>query len=116
MDVRAFSILVAGVAVGCSTTFEPTTCALDSDCGSGFVCETREAKQVCINAEDAPIVVGQSAPISGSNQALGTGMKLGIELAFKEQNDKGGIRGRQLTLNFRDDSYDPLQAEANARV
>ncbi len=114
MDVRAFLILALGA--GCSTTFEPTTCATDSDCDSGFVCENRETKLICVTAEDAPIVVGQSAPISGAAQALGTGMKLGIELAFDEQNAKGGIRGRQLVLNFRDDSYDPIQAEANARV
>lgn len=112
--MRVLPILLVGV--GCSTTFEPTTCETDSDCGSGFVCENREAKTICVDAEDAPIVVGQSAPISGSNQALGTGMKLGIELAFEEQNAKGGIRGRQLKLTFRDDSYDPLQAEANARI
>lgn len=114
MDLRGLYVLLMGM--GCSTTFEPTTCALDTDCGSGFVCENREQKTICVNAEDAPIIVGQSAPISGSNQALGTGMKLGIELAFAEQNAKGGVRGRQLQLKFRDDSYDPLQAEANARV
>jgi ABC-type branched-subunit amino acid transport system substrate-binding protein len=102
-------------AAGCSTTFEPQPCAIDSDCGSGLVCELRDSEPVCVHAEDAPLVIGQSAPISGTNQALGTGMKLGVELALKEQNDKGGIRGRQLKLEFRDDQYTPAYAEAAAR-
>jgi ABC-type branched-subunit amino acid transport system substrate-binding protein len=79
------------------------------------VCEIREQAPVCVHADDAPLIIGQSAPISGTNQALGTGMKLGIELAFKEKNEAGGIRGRMLQLEFRDDAYQPELAEAAAR-
>ncbi len=43
-------------------------------------------------------------------------MKLGIELAFQEKNDAGGIRGRMLKLEFRDDAYDPATAEQAART
>jgi len=112
MKVVLFTIALAG----CSTDFAPRPCAVDGDCGDGAVCELRDATPVCVHAEDAPLVIGESAPISGTNQALGTGMKLGIELAFKEQNDAGGIRGRQLVLDFRDDAYDPPTAEAAART
>ena len=80
------------------------------------VCELRDNAPVCVHASDAPIVIGESAPISGTNQELGTDMKLGVELALTEQNMAGGIRGRQLTLDFRDDAYDPPTAEAAARV
>ena len=100
---------------GCSTSFEPQPCAVDSDCGSGLVCELREQAPVCVDAKDAPLVIGQSAPVSGTSQELGTGMKLGIELAFKEKNAAGGVRGRQLRLDFRDDAYQPELAEAAAR-
>ena len=103
------------VFAGCSTAFDPQPCALDGDCGTGLVCELREQEPVCVHAEDAPLIIGQSAPISGTNQALGTGMKLGIELAFKEKNEAGGIRGRKLQLEFRDDAYQPELAEAAAR-
>ncbi|MBX3155236.1 MAG: ABC transporter substrate-binding protein [Deltaproteobacteria bacterium] len=71
---------------------------------------------MCVATEDAPILIGQSAPVSGTNQALGTGMKLGIELAIKEQNEKGGVRGRNIELVFRDDAYQPELAEQAARV
>jgi branched-chain amino acid transport system substrate-binding protein len=107
-------VLVVGV--GCSSDFEPRQCALDSDCGTGLVCENRDDQAVCVTAEEAPLVIGHSSALSGTNQALGTNMKLGIELAFKEKNEAGGIRGRQLELEFRDDAYDPATAEQAARV
>jgi ABC-type branched-subunit amino acid transport system substrate-binding protein len=110
------SILFTIVLVGCSTDFAPKPCNVDGDCGAGSVCELREATPVCVHADDAPLIIGESAPVSGTNQALGTGMKLGIELAFQEQNDAGGIRGRKLQLDFRDDAYDPPTAEQAARA
>lgn len=60
--------------VGCTAEFSPMPCAVDGDCGSGLVCEIREQAPVCVAAEDAPLLIGQSAPISGTNQALGTGI------------------------------------------
>lgn len=109
-------LLLLSGAAACSTQFTPTECTLDSDCGDGSVCEVREGLAVCVQAAEAPLVIGQSAPISGTNQALGTDMKLGIELAFGEQNKAGGVRGRMLELAFRDDAYQPQLAEAAARA
>jgi ABC-type branched-subunit amino acid transport system substrate-binding protein len=109
-----FGCLLA-LASACATEFSPKLCELDSDCAEGSVCELRDAQPVCVAVDDAPIVVGQSAPISGTNQALGTAMKLGIELAFEDQNAAGGVRGRRLQLSFRDDAYQPQLAEAAAR-
>ena len=107
----AFGLL--GLAA-CSTEFSPKPCAIDGDCGNGLVCELRDAVPVCVASDDATLMIGQSAPVSGINQALGTGMKQGIQLALDEQNAAGGIRGRRLQLVFRDDGYDPAQAQANA--
>src|SRR5882672_4963734 len=98
-------------AAACSTDFAPKPCATDTDCGGALVCEIREQQQVCVAAADATIHIGHSSPLSGTNQALGTEMKRGIDLAFTEQNAKGGVRGRQLFLDFRDDGYDPPTAE-----
>jgi ABC-type branched-subunit amino acid transport system substrate-binding protein len=109
-------VFFALIISGCSTDFAPKPCALDGDCATGDVCEMRDTTPVCVKAMDAPITIGQSAPVSGTNQQLGTDMKLGVELALKEQNDAGGIRGRQLVLNFRDDAYDPPTAEMAARA
>jgi ABC-type branched-subunit amino acid transport system substrate-binding protein len=114
MDKWLACLFLAGVGA-CATEFSPKLCALDSDCADGSVCEMREAQPVCVAVDEAPLILGQSAPISGTNQALGTAMKLGIELAFEEQNAAGGIRGRQLQLAFRDDAYQPTLAEQAAR-
>ena len=62
---------------------------------------------------DSAILFGQSAALSGSNKDLGEGMQRGIEAAFKEANDAGGVHGRQLTLNTVDDGYEPDDAFAN---
>jgi ABC-type branched-subunit amino acid transport system substrate-binding protein len=109
-------LIVSAPLAACSTTFTPQPCSIDTDCGDGSVCELRDQQPVCVRAEDAPLIIGQSAPVTGNNQALGTGMKLGIELAFAEKNAAGGIRGRQLQLDFRDDAYVPDLAEAAARA
>src|SRR5262245_26596135 len=116
--MRGFRIakpLLLVAASACSTTFEPMPCATDTDCATGSVCELRDSLPVCVHVEDASIYIGSSSPVSGVNQALGTGMKLGITLALDEQNAKGGIRGRNLVLNFKDDGYDPPIAELAAR-
>jgi ABC-type branched-subunit amino acid transport system substrate-binding protein len=65
--------------------------------------------------DTSPIRIGQAAATSGTNQQLGTATKLGIEAAFAEQNAAGGIPGRQLQLEFRDDQYDPSTAVSAAR-
>ena len=56
---------------------------------------------------------GQSAALTGPSSALGQGMKIGIEAAFKEANDAGGVHGRELKLKTLDDSYEPDPAFAN---
>lgn len=115
--MRAFAptVAVAIAWLGCTTDFEARSCSTDLDCRSGSVCEPRSGESICVSAKDAPITIGHSGPLSGPNQALGIGMKFGIELAFAEQNESGGIHGRQLVLDFRDDAYDPSVAEAAAR-
>ncbi len=61
------------------------------------------------------IVFGQSAALTGPAQALGWGMKLGLESAFAEANREGGVGGRSLRLISRDDSYEPEAAVNNTR-
>jgi branched-chain amino acid transport system substrate-binding protein len=102
------------LAASCSPNFTAKTCATDSDCGA-LVCEMSGGQAACVSPESASIHVGMSAPISGPNQELGTDMKLGVTLAFDAQNAAGGIRGRQLVLDFRDDQYEPDLAEQAAR-
>ena len=64
---------------------------------------------------DDHVLFGQSAALSGPAQALGQGMRSGIEAAFHEQNQAGGIHGRMLELVTLDDRYEPGFAFANTR-
>jgi branched-chain amino acid transport system substrate-binding protein len=117
MRGRALALMGLGgvaLAASCSPTFSAKTCATDSDCGS-LVCELQSGQPACVSTTSASIHIGMSAPISGPNQELGTDMKLGVSLAFDAQNTAGGIRGRQIVLDFLDDQYEPNLAEQNAR-
>ena len=60
------------------------------------------------------VVFGQSACFSGPNERLGFHYRAGIEAAFQESNERGGVNGRALELVSLDDAYEPEQAAANA--
>jgi ABC-type branched-subunit amino acid transport system substrate-binding protein len=111
----AVTAMICAVVPSCSSTFNPRACATDGDCGSN-ACELRDGKPVCVDPTTASLHIGMSAPISGPSQSLGTEMKRGVVLAFDEQNDAGGVHGRKLVLDFRDDQYQPDLAEASARA
>src|SRR5215831_18235086 len=59
---------------------------------------------------DNEIRLGISAAFTGSAKELGIQMKLGIQTAFNQINDAGGIHGRQLKLVAADDGYEPMRA------
>ena len=61
------------------------------------------------------VLFGQSAAFSGPAAELGKGMRLGIQAAFKEANDAGGVHGRRLELVTVDDGYEPEAAIRNTR-
>ena len=48
--------------------------------------------------------IAVAAPITGSSAAFGAMIKKGAELKKKEINEAGGIKGRMLTVLFRDDA------------
>ncbi len=64
-------------------------------------------------AQDA-WVVGQSAPLSGSNANFGTDIRDGALAYFNSVNARGGVGGRRIELVTLDDKNDRKQAAANA--
>ncbi len=56
---------------------------------------------------DSEVAFGQIAALDGPASRLGLGMQTGILAAFLEINSAGGVHGRQLTLESRDDGYEP---------
>ena len=63
--------------------------------------------------DDATVLFGQSAAFSGPARDLGIEMRRGIESAFREVNEQGGVHGRSLELASLDDAYEPEAAIAN---
>lgn len=119
---RAARPLALGAAVAwsgglasCSTTFTAAPCQHDDDCGSELICAGQGGGRRCDRPEQEVLRVGMSAPGSGPSVDLGVEMKRGVQLVFDEQNARGGVRGRPLVLDFRDDEYDAAFAEKNAR-
>ncbi len=59
-------------------------------------------------------VVGQSAPLSGGNAAMGRDVRDGALAYFKSVNARGGVAGKPIELVTLDDANDRKTAGANA--
>ena len=88
---------IAPVADQSSTSPQPTMGAADQLAG----------------VTDDSVLFGQSAAFTGPAQELGLQMRLGILAAFHEQNQAGGVHGRQIDLTTLDDFYEPDSAYLN---
>src|SRR3954468_19835086 len=60
------------------------------------------------------ILVGQSAPLTGSNAEIGKDIRDGALAYFKKVNDAGGVNGKKVELLSMDDKNDRKTAGANA--
>jgi branched-chain amino acid transport system substrate-binding protein len=67
------------------------------------------------NGTKSEIVLGQSAPLSGSFGELGKAYRDGAQLYFSKVNREGGVEGRPIRLLTLDDAYVPKRAEDNTR-
>lgn len=56
---------------------------------------------------DREIRFGMVSPFTGANKEAGRQLKLGVEAAFDEVDEAGGVGGRQLRLITSDDGYEP---------
>jgi|GEM_PF-5283960 len=53
------------------------------------------------------VVFGLAAPFSGPSKELGRQMRVGLDAAFGQANDAGGVHGRKLSVVPEDDGLDP---------
>lgn len=65
------------------------------------------------SAVSAPILVGQSAALTGPQAGFGTAMRDGVQAALHAVNKSGGINGRTVQLISLDDQGDKARTEAN---
>src|SRR4051812_10448287 len=61
------------------------------------------------------VLIGQSAPLTGSNAELGNDIRNGAAAYFRKVNEAGGVHGRRLELISLDDGNQVPMAEANTR-
>lgn len=73
------------------------------------------ADQTGQGVSDDRVLFGQSAAFSGPAQNLGSDMRLGIQAAFHEANESGGVHGRRLELESLDDGYESDAAFSNTQ-
>lgn len=78
--------------------------------GSGLLIGTRAI------AADAPLVVGQSAPLTGDYAPATRELNAGLQLSLDRINAGGGIGGRRVELRSRDDGYVPQRTIENTRA
>jgi len=106
--VAAMAVLLLGVA--CSRT-EHTASGSDGDA----VTAAGTRGQADHGVSDERVLFGQSAAFTGPAQNLGNDMRLGIQAAFHEANEAGGVHGRRLELASLDDGYESDAAFSNTQ-
>lgn len=105
-------LLAALAAAGCAGGSTPAPTA--EPAASPTPSPTAEPRDLGVSGDR--IVIGQSAAFSGPAEELGVNVRMGIEAAFFEANEAGGVHGRALELRALDDSYEPELAIANTRT
>ena len=66
-------------------------------------------------AQGGPLKIGLITPLSGAQEFIGSYVRNGAEIAVAQLNNAGGILGRQVALEIRDDKANPAAALAAAR-
>ena len=62
-----------------------------------------------------PIRIGVVTPLSGPQQLAGDFIRLGATIAADQLNASGGVQGRRIELDFRDDKVSPALTVQHAR-
>lgn len=89
------------------------SCRTSSDCLAGRVCGELDGVRTCVPADQRPIVIGMTGPFRGPSGELGVELRRGILAEFARVNAAGGVSGRRLELESKNDNSDPeLAVEA----
>jgi branched-chain amino acid transport system substrate-binding protein len=61
-------------------------------------------------AQQSPIVIGSSIPMTGGVSTFGQHSRWGSELAVEQANAAGGVLGRKVEMDFQDNRCNPAEA------
>ena len=113
--ILALAIIAAAslsAALSCDGGVSPPVSAITSP---GAPVTERSVSAPAPGVSEERVLFGQSAAFSGPAQELGKNMRLGIEAAFHEANQQGGVNRRRLDLRSFDDAYEPEAAIVNTQ-
>jgi len=68
------------------------------------------AFSVLARAQEGPIMIGSSIPLTGGVATFGQHSRWGSELAMAEANARGGVLGRKVEIDFQDNRCNPAEA------
>src|SRR5215472_9457923 len=107
MKGRTALLTVAGLAgaAGLALSFAPGCGKVDSGGGDGGA-----------NPAGGPIVIGASMGLTGDLSGNVRALKGGLQVAQQQINALGGILGRQIVLDIKDDASDPNVAPQTANA
>ncbi|MCS0637385.1 branched-chain amino acid ABC transporter substrate-binding protein [Streptomyces sp. LP05-1] len=78
-------------------------------------CGSRDAKgSDSAGGGGTTVVIGVDAPLTGDLSALGLGIKNSVDLAVKQANEKGYVKGVTFEINALDDQAQPSSGQQNA--
>ena len=66
------------------------------------------------DAQQRPLLIGQSAALTGSQTEFGRDMRDGALAGFEHLNRKGGVQGRKIELVTLDDAGNEAKAKENS--
>ena len=104
--------LAAASATGLGAVAGPLR-AQDSDAASAPAAAASTPRPIKPAGEANPIVIGQSAQLSGPLAGPLVSVLAGQKLAIDDFNARGGVAGRKVVLVTLDDAYDPKQCVQN---
>ena len=91
-------------------------CSSNAECLAGEICSGLWGELACLPASEvAPIRIGMIGPMEGPSEDLGREMSRGMDAMIRRFNSQGGVFGRPLELQKRNDNYDPDTAVAMMR-
>jgi branched-chain amino acid transport system substrate-binding protein len=83
--------------------------------GAGSALALSAQPHIVVGQTNEPIRLGVVTPLSGPQEFIGSFVKNGAEIAADIINKAGGIKGRRIALEFRDEKANPAAATTVAR-
>ena len=111
--LAAIALILLVAALACNSSGQPGETVAPTATAEPTNTPQEQADRAGVT--DDTILFGQSAAFTGDSSQLGINMRLGIEAAFAEANERGGVHGRQLLLVTLDDRYEPEPAAINTK-